>query len=485
MDAFAQRISLGALVSLFAMLSGFLLAFQGMVSYAGLLIICCVALAAISFRDKTEWLIPVLFFLIPISIPVQIHGIGMMSFPTEIIIPGIIAIAFLLFLAGRPVLLKVVMHPLTILLILDLIWTLFTLIYSELPVVSAKRFMMKSIFFCGFYLVMIHWFEDKKRLGTPFFAYAMAMVPVVIFMIYFFLNHGFSASTAFAASQPFFSDHTIFGAATAFLFPGAILLIINRNKLKLNAVWMWASGLSGLILGLGIFLSQSRAAWLSVIAVIIVYLLLHLGIRFWGLMIITASFLVLGISGAKWIYPAMDEVSTKSNQGSVMDQWASLANWTTDPSNLERLNRYHCALKMLKERPFSGYGPGTYQFVYGGFQKQANLTSISTFKGDRGNAHSELFSYLSENGIPGCLIFFGIAFYSIWLGMKLYYRVSEPWIKLLACSTVLGLVSFYVHSLVNSFLDQDEMASLYYTSIALLAGIDIFHQKFTNIDFHK
>ena len=66
----------------------------------------------------------------------------------------------------------------------------------------------------------------------------------------------------------------------------------------------------------------------------------------------------------------------------------SMSNISSDASNLERLNRWNCALELFYKRPFFGWGPGTYSFVYAPFQSSKNLTIISTNFGDGGNAHN-------------------------------------------------------------------------------------------------
>ena len=42
----------------------------------------------------------------------------------------------------------------------------------------------------------------------------------------------------------------------------------------------------------------------------------------------------------------------------------SMSNISSDASNLERFNRWNSAISLTKERPFWGWGPGTYSFVY-------------------------------------------------------------------------------------------------------------------------
>ncbi len=55
-----------------------------------------------------------------------------------------------------------------------------------------------------------------------------------------------------------------------------------------------------------------------------------------------------------------------------------MTNISSDASNLERINRWDCAISMFKERPFFGYGPGTYMFQYAKYQLKKNRTIIST-----------------------------------------------------------------------------------------------------------
>lgn len=81
-----------------------------------------------------------------------------------------------------------------------------------------------------------------------------------------------------------------------------------------------------------------------------------LGIRF--------RTIIIGIVAAAGIYFYMQtDIQTqlsRNKQGSADDIEAhvsSISNVSTDPSNLERLNRWNCAYRMFQERPFIGWGP--------------------------------------------------------------------------------------------------------------------------------
>ncbi|HET6991269.1 MAG TPA: O-antigen ligase family protein, partial [Bacteroidia bacterium] len=144
---------------------------------------------------------------------------------------------------------------------------------------------------------------------------------------------------------------------------------------------------------------------------------------------------------------------------------------------LERINRWKCAIRMVKARPLTGFGPGTYQFEYGQFQSRIDMTRISTFNGTNGHAHSELFNALSEEGIPGGLIYLLIMFSVLGYGLRVIYRSASKQEKIIALGALLGLLTFYVHGFFNAFLDTDKMAILVFGSIAIIVYLDIQQRK--------
>ncbi len=51
-----------------------------------------------------------------------------------------------------------------------------------------------------------------------------------------------------------------------------------------------------------------------------------------------------------------------------------------------------------------GFGPGTFEGSYGPFQYFREMTAHSSLRGGRGDAHSEFFSALAEQGVVGLLL---------------------------------------------------------------------------------
>ncbi len=144
---------------------------------------------------------------------------------------------------------------------------------------------------------------------------------------------------------------------------------------------------------------------------------------------------------------------------------------------MERINRWNSALRMWKQKPFLGWGPGTYQFNYAPFQKSSETTIISTNAGDSGNAHSEFIGPLSDEGVFGMLAMILIVITVIYRSSILYSTTKDPNIRLLTLGILLGLVTYFVHGTLNNFLDTDKLSVPFWAFIAMLVSMDVYHNK--------
>jgi O-antigen ligase len=180
---------------------------------------------------------------------------------------------------------------------------------------------------------------------------------------------------------------------------------------------------------------------------------------------------VLALS-ANLIWQQMDS-TTEDSSADLQQHLRSSANISTDQSNLERINRWNCALRMFAEKPHLGWGPGTYQFRYAPFQRASEKTPISTDFGDAGNAHSEYLGSLSETGWPGALIFLSITLTAVITGIRCWYRERRGPSGYFVLALVTGLLTYAVHALMNSFLDSDKISALWWGFIALITAMDI------------
>ena len=346
-------------------------------------------------------------------------------------------------------------NPIVLLIITQLIWIFTSSITSELPVVSLKFLISRSWFIIPLIFYGFHFFKSGKRAIYQFFlTFLFSMLIVTTYTLINHMINGFSEEAGHWVMWPFFKDHTSYGAVLAFCIPINIWMIyISENKLLKNLLYF---GL--IIFFVGLYFSYTRAAWLSILIAGVVFLLYQLKIKFkWiiGVVVIPLIFVLINFTEISYLVQKNDAEHTTEN---FSERVESMSNISSDASNLERLNRWSCALELFYKRPFFGWGPGTYSFVYAPFQSSKNLTIISTNFGDGGNAHSEYLGPLAEQGFIGFLINL-ILIAIIFISSGIYYiKCDNLYYKNLTLMVILALVTYFSHGILNNYLDTDKAA---------------------------
>ena len=148
---------------------------------------------------------------------------------------------------------------------------------------------------------------------------------------------------------------------------------------------------------------------------------------------------------------------------------------------MERLNRWTSAFGMIRERPVTGWGPGTYQFVYAPFQRSQYKTIITTDFGDGGNAHSEYIGPCAESGIPGMLTVFALAFCILLTGIRTYNHTHDPTQRLICLMMTLALITYFVHGVLNNFLDTDKLSLPFWGAFAAIVVMNLDYKEKTGV----
>lgn len=229
---------------------------------------------------------------------------------------------------------------------------------------------------------------------------------------------------------------------------------------------------------IGLIFSYSRAAWISMTFALMVYGAIYFKIKFRWVLIGTAFLAALIYMFSFQFFDRLERNKQDSSTDFV-EHIQSMSNISSDASNLERINRWNCAIRMFDERPYLGWGPGTYQFVYAPFQRSKEKTIISTNVGDMGNAHSEYLGPLAESGILGMLTFLAIVIAASITGLRVYKRSNSKEVKLISLVILLGLMSYFAHGLLNNFLDTDKASVPFWGFLGILVSLDIYHTRKT------
>jgi O-antigen ligase len=417
-----------------------------------------------------------LAFCTPLSISLKELGLSQgidLSLPSEPLMAGIMLLYILNQLNASITDKKFIRHPITQLIIIQLVWMLFTSFTSTDIVVSLKYFVSRLWFIFSCYIIMPHLFQNKKNIINFIFCYSSALVIVIIYTTVRHSAFNFNDKAADWVVSPFYNDHTAYGAVLAMFIPVVFSFLFIKSipkYLKLISFGLF------IIFSVAIVLSFARAGWLSLVIALGILITLFLKIKF---RTIVTTLLIGGglfLSFQTEILMAFGRNNTDA-EGGFSNNIESVSNISTDASNLERLNRWSCALRMWQDKPILGWGPGTYMFKYAPYQLSKNRTIISTNFGTNGNAHSEYLGPLAEQGIMGCLIVFVLLLYSTSLGYKLVYSVEDREVKVLTIGLFLGLMTYFVHGFLNNFLDTDKLSLPFWGFLAALVSIDLYYSK--------
>ncbi len=473
MQLFKKNIILFVSAILFIALNGFLI-YQNL--YYGIILPFVLLVVWFAFV-KIESLLLIVVFSTPLSVllsdfipntPVDL------SIPTEPILAGLLLVYILKTTAGQSLNRQILKHPVSISIYIYLFWMFFTSLSSTMPLVSFKFFIARLWLIIPLFFMAAHFFKNPEYIKKYLWAFIIPFIVVIIYMLVNLISVGlFQKNAAHGAMTPFFNDHTSYGAIIAMYIPiiAGFLFFKQYNKERKLII----SGLLALFLFALVF-SYTRAAWISILAAIgvftVVIFKVDKRILLLGAIAVVSLFFVFQ-------FEITDKLS-KNRQDSSQDlaeHASSISNIATDASNLERINRWNSAFKMFEERPFFGFGPGTYMFQYAPYQMSYDRTIISTNFGSGGNAHSEYIGPLAESGFLGTLTFLGIIVMTIVTGIKVFYRAKKREFKILSLVSLLGLVTYYIHGFLNNFLDTDKASVPFWGFTAIIVAIDIFHES--------
>lgn len=413
----------------------------------------------------------VLLALLPWSVKVEegLTDIGI-AVPGEVLLAGVGGLLLLNLLKGRFLQASVYQHPVSLWLGGYMLWLTLATLTSTMPLVSAKFWLIQFLFLMVFYLLAAELLRRPADLRKAVWAYGIALVGVVIYTLIQHSGYDFQQQANKVVVQPFFRDHTMYGAALAFMLP--LIAGLLRVGRRLNGTLYAPIVTAVLVLMLvGILFSYSRAAWLSVIAVALVMGYLQLRLRLRYALVGLIALLIFGFTYQSALLTQMrgNEATRSSDFG---EHLSSTTNVTTSVSNKERLNRWFSAFRMTSDKPVLGFGPGTFMFQYGPYQMPQDLTRISSYHGERGGAHSEYLKRLTESGLPGLLIWLGAILTAIISGTRVAYNAASGELRWMASLVLAGLVGYLAHGVVNNFSHTAKIAVLLWGAVGFLAAMD-------------
>jgi O-antigen ligase len=250
--------------------------------------------------------------------------------------------------------------------------------------------------------------------------------------------------------------------------------------------------------------SFCRAAWISAAIGGLAIVMLKLRLRMWQWAVMACTLLLITSvwrgEVRAFLYSEAED-SYAENVG-LSGSIRSMVNLNNDSSNKERLNRWKCAYRMTRDRPWGGFGPGTFQFEYPRYQVKEQRTYMSVdgplkdweitkawsisdrvfiranpqiHRVSGGTAHSEYLLTASESGVIVLLLQLALFAVALVIGFRCLSAATAP--SGLLLYAVLALLAYTVHGLFNNYLDDCKIAFLVHGTLAIIARSDVERRR--------
>lgn len=422
------------------------------------------ALVALDFK-----LLYVAFFaLLPFSVEIYLpNGLGT-DLPTEPIMLALTVIAIVLGLFRlRDIDYAYLRHPITALLCLHLFWIFFSALCSQNPTVSFKFFLAKLWYVIPFYFLSLYFMGSLAFVRRVWSIFAFMLVISVSIVMVRYWPLGFDFAYIETIMKPFFRNHVNYASIMAVSVP-----------------WMWAwwaderGGRRWAMFGalvfilISVYFSYTRAAMLAVVMAAGVYWIVRL--RMIRMAIAGAGIAaILGVGflvrDVKWLDYAPDYNKTVSHRD--FEDLISATYKMEDISTMERVYRWVAAGHMIAERPWAGFGPGTFTFYYKGYTVSDFQTYVSDNPENSG-IHSYYLMTWVDQGYIGLLIFLMLVITILVYGEQVYHRVEDKSAKLYVMAALLSIFILDAILIINDMLEVDKTGPIYFVSAATIVALD-------------
>ena len=361
-------------------------------------------------------------------------------------------------------------HPVTLALLLHLVWIVVTTLTSAYVLTSVKWTLAKLWYVLPFYFlaaVLLRGPGQVRRL-TAFIA-----VPLTVVLAYCLSRHasmGFSFDLVNKAMHPFFRGHVNYAALTSILLPWLVLGALLRERGSAGRRWFWVASVICLF---AIQTSYTRAAYVSLFIGAAFLLVVRWRLTRYALAL--AGLVVVGIGVSlvqdnRFFNFAPDYNKTVSHQdfGNLLEATYKLE----DISTMERVYRWVAGSYMAGERPEFGFGPGNFYRFYKGYALESFRTYVSD-NPDKSGIHSYLLMLLVEQGWVGLLVFVGLCVAGIMTVERAFHRLREREDRLVIMAAGASLVINLSFQLINDLIESDKSGPWLFLSLAIIVALDV------------
>ena len=420
--------------------------------------------------SRTEQLYWLLFILLPLSTELNITPQLGLDFPDELLLlllTGICLVKMIHQPKWFPYALSV--HPLFMWLVIYMLWILLSCIYAVEPILSFKYLLAKIWYIVPFVLLPQRILNTRSRIEKMALCLLIPMLFVVIQTLLRHSLQAFSFETVKYILYPFFRNHVNYSSMLLCLLPVGwcvwIVTPVENDKRK----WI----LYGLYIGLaGLLFSYSRGAWIALLAGIAGGWIIRK--KMTAALIATA---VLGILiSTAWLVTDKNYMRFAPDHDHTVfhtdfsEHIRATVNMK-DISTAERFYRWIAGIRMLADKPVTGFGPNSFYLHY----RPYTVSRFETWVSDNPE-HSTVHNYFIltalEQGVAGLLLFCVLYFGMLLHAQKLYHRLQSRFYRMVALTTGIVLIMLGVINCMSDMIETDKIGSLFWLCLGMIVLLE-------------
>lgn len=416
-----------------------------------------------------------LFFLLlaflPFTIEVWLPNGTVTDLPTEPMIVSLMGI-YILYVLRNGAKLKsgFLRHPITMLLIIHMVWMFFTVLTSQAFIVSLKWFLAKCWYVTTFYFLagsILRSEEDLKKIVW------VVLPPLLITVVYVTVRHAaydFSFADVHRVMSPFYRNKVMYACMLTVFIPFVWYGMKWYNRFSIK--W-WFLLIALLLLMMGVQFSFTRAAYVSLLLATGAYFVIK-----WRLMKLAVGFafifFIFLVASQLYDRHWLDQkpVYEKTITHDSFEELLSATTKGQDVSTMERVYRWVAAAHMISERPFTGFGPGTFTTFYKSYTVAGFRTYVSDNKEGSG-VHSYYLQTLVDQGVPGAVLFILLLVMVLLKAEQVYHKTTILERKRVVLVAALTAVIIDSLLLMNDLVETDKIGSFFFLSMAIIVNMDL------------
>lgn len=360
-------------------------------------------------------------------------------------------------------------HPLFLVLLIYLCWIGITCFYSVETVLSVKYLLAKIWYIVPLVIlpqVLLKEQSESKKLAL------CLLIPMVLVVFQTLTRHawyGFRFEAVQKTLAPFFRNHVNYAALLVCLLPVAGCLWMFTPKENKYRNWI----ASGILLGVtGVFFAYSRGAWVALLAGIAIIPVMRR--RKMGILIMIAFAIIL--STTAWLVTDENYIrfSPEHDQTIFHTDFSEHLRATVqlkDVSTAERFYRWIAGIKMLAEKPVTGFGPNSFYLHY----RPYTVSSFETWVSDNPE-HSTVHNYFIlialEQGLIGLALFCTLYFGMLLHLQSLYHRLQNPVHSIMAITIAMILVMIGIINSMSDMIETDKIGGLFWLCLAMVIWLE-------------